>query len=319
MLRIESGSTLDQRIRTGIFFLMFAGFSGWFGYDGMIGYPAKNLREWSGLKLPHRPADLDPNPRATKHALEQIEAGRPVQEVRDLLGEPSIEQHRRLTFVGSEVTVSVDVGDDDKVSAVRIAPTEKNTPEKDIGILVTRARAELVKEGLAESGVRQMLGEPASVQAHTLWYIGPATFGEFRIAEGKVAPNPIAIENEHRSEGDILLQKVIAAATAIVAIYGLLRFLGAMRMRVAVDDAGLTFNGRVIPWDSMLRLKTDQYQDKAWVDLEYRDGASERMLRLDALIIQRFKEIMAVVCEKKGYTLPARSSEQAAVDDPDMP
>ena len=160
MLRIESGSTLDQRIRTGIFLLMFAGFSGWFAYDRMVGYPAKNLSEWSGLKLPQRPAGLKPNPRATKRALGQVEAGRTVREVLDLLGEPTLEQRRRLTFVGSEVTVTVGIGDDNKVSAVKTVPTEKGATDQSVGILVTPARAERIKEGLTESAVRQLLGGP---------------------------------------------------------------------------------------------------------------------------------------------------------------
>lgn len=41
-MRIESGPTGERRVRTLLLLLMVAGFSGWFAYDGYIGYPAKN-------------------------------------------------------------------------------------------------------------------------------------------------------------------------------------------------------------------------------------------------------------------------------------
>ena len=41
-MRIESGPTGERKIRTSLLLIMVAGFSGWFAYDGYVGYPAKN-------------------------------------------------------------------------------------------------------------------------------------------------------------------------------------------------------------------------------------------------------------------------------------
>ena len=69
---------------------------------------------------------------------------------------------------------------------------------------MTKARADLVKPGMTEAAVRQLLGEPASVREHMIWYIGPAAYGEFHIVDGKVAGVPEVQENEHRSESSKL-------------------------------------------------------------------------------------------------------------------
>jgi hypothetical protein len=310
MTPIDSGSTLDQRIRTGIFLVMCAGMAAWFGYDGLIGYPAENL-SWAIQKLPQRPADLKANPKATRKNLDQIAVGSTAEQIRQLLGEPSLELPRTLTFFGTEVTVAVSIDDQGKVISTKISPVNPAEKKDSAGLLVTKMRAEMVKEGITEGGVRDLLGVPASIQDHTLWYIGPAAYAEYRIDDhGKVTVRPDVQENEHRSESSILWQKAIAVCVALLAIYAFIKFWSAMRLRVVVDESGMIHNGRRISWDSMSGLKTDQYKDKAWVDLEYNEGASSRLLRLDSLVIQRFNEILQAICDRKGFPLPTRSSEE---------
>jgi len=76
----------------------------------------------------------------------------------------------------------------------------------------------------------------------------------------------------------------------------------------------MVHNGRRIPWDSVLRLKTDQYKDKAWVDLEYSEGGSSRLLRLDSLVIQRSTKSFTPFPTVKGFTMPTRSSNEDETD-----
>jgi hypothetical protein len=315
MTPIESGSTVDQRVRTGIFLLMCLGMGGWFAYDGFHGYAAKNL-EWASQNLPERPQNLKPNPRATKQNLLEVKAGDTPEGIKEKMGEPTVDAPRTLVFVGKEITVTVRINNQGLVQSSAISATKPGTDEKEVNIFVTGARAELVKEGMAESAVRQLFEKEPLVSARALWYIGPAAYGKYPIVDGKVSDklqsDKLQVEeNEHRSEWDIMLQRLIAACVGLAAIYAVFRFWQAMRARIVVDDSGLTYNGRLIAWDSMVRLKTDQYQDKAWVDLEYRDGGSERLLRLDALFVQRFKEIMAVICQRKGFTMPQRERESS--------
>lgn len=308
MTPIESGSTLDQRVRTGIFLLMCVGMGVWFGYDGWVGYPAKNLAWWADQKLPRRPENLSTNPLATKANLSRIDIGTTPEQIRQLLGEPALDMPRTLTYAGTEVTVEVKIDGNGKVLDVQLTPVQSGKSPQNPGVLVTRLRAEMVKAGTTEDAVRSLLGDPASVRDRMICYIGPAAYAEYQIVDGKVATKPVVLQNDHRSESSILWQKAIAVCVGAVAIYALLKFWAAIRLRVLVDDEGMTYNGRRISYDSMTRLKTDQYKDKAWVDLEYRDGAAVRMLRLDSLVIQRFNEIMRVICDRKGFILPSRSS-----------
>ncbi|MGQ9650297.1 MAG: hypothetical protein ACUVXJ_09325 [Phycisphaerae bacterium] len=308
MTSIESGSTLDQRVRTGIFFLLCAGMGVWFGYDGWVGYPAKNLAWWADQKLPRRPENLSTNPLATKANLSRIDVGATPEQIRQLLGEPALDMPRTLTYTGMEVTVEVKTDENSKVLDVQLTPVQPGKSPPNPGVLVTRLRAEMVKTGMTEDAVRSLLGDPASVRDRMMCYIGPAAYAEYQIVNGNVAAKPVVLQNEHRSESSILWQKAIAVCVGALTIYALLKFWAAIRLRVVVDDEGMTYNGRRISYDSMTRLKTDQYKDKAWVDLEYRDGAAVRMLRLDSLVIQRFNEIMRVICDRKGFVLPSRSS-----------
>ena len=101
MTPVESGSTLDQRIRTGIFLLMCVGMGGWFAYDGWVGYPAKNLAWWADHKLPRRPENLSTNRLATKANLGRIGIEATPEQIRQLLGEPTLEIPRTLTYAGN--------------------------------------------------------------------------------------------------------------------------------------------------------------------------------------------------------------------------
>ncbi len=55
-MRIESGPTTERKIRTTLMLLMVAVFSVWFGYDGMVGWPKQNHREFlQQIPLDERP------------------------------------------------------------------------------------------------------------------------------------------------------------------------------------------------------------------------------------------------------------------------
>ena len=47
-MRIESGPNTERIVRASLFLLLCAIFSGWFTYDGFVGYPAANFREHLG-------------------------------------------------------------------------------------------------------------------------------------------------------------------------------------------------------------------------------------------------------------------------------
>jgi hypothetical protein len=314
-MRIESGSTRDQQVRDAIFLIMFVGMSAWFGIDGWVRYPAKNL-EWAAQKLPVQPPGLRADPLAVKRNLSQITDGTEMARIKQLLGEPSLDLPRELKYVGREVTAAVSFDEQGRVAAVKTAVTEAAVPEAQRQVNVTRSRIDLVKEGMSESQVTDLLGQGGFVRDRTLWYIGPAAYGEFRIVAGRVSGKPEIQFEDHRSEWSILLQKLLAVVVGLIGLYGAVRLWRTLRMHVVVDETGLTCCGTHVPWGAMTRLRTDEYKDKGWADLDYLDGGQERSLRLDSYLIRGFNPIVTAICDRKSFPSPLAPPPPGQADRP---
>src|SRR5262249_25160781 len=152
--------------------------------------------------------------------------------------------------------------DKDQVSRVTTQPATSGANS-----LVSAERAARVKEGISRGQVHLELGTPATVREKAAWYVGPAAYGCFELAEGKLA-RAIKVEaSENHTEKDIAWQKWIAAFLSIASLIVASKFLGAVRTRALLDDTGLTYNGKQIPWDNMTALNIAEYRDKGWVDL----------------------------------------------------
>lgn len=97
-MRIDSGTTNEHRIRLGIFLLMCVVFALYFGYDGMWGYPRKNL-EWARQNLQGVPQEerekVQTNPKVMLAELKRIQdqtqqpGGITLEQVKSTLGEPA--------------------------------------------------------------------------------------------------------------------------------------------------------------------------------------------------------------------------------------
>jgi hypothetical protein len=97
-MQIECGTTTEHRVRLGIFLAMCIVFAAYFGYDGVRGYPAKNL-EWARQNIQsisREQADkIRTNPKVLMAALadtqQQVARGELLTEadVRAKLGEPA--------------------------------------------------------------------------------------------------------------------------------------------------------------------------------------------------------------------------------------
>ena len=118
MQRIESGTTGERKIRSGLFTLMCAVFAGYFYLDGWYRYPAQN-REWAMQFLPQEaPRDqVVTSPRVTRRNLEALRArvfqpGQPVsrQELLERLGPPAYEApDGDLYFIGPAMFFHADL------------------------------------------------------------------------------------------------------------------------------------------------------------------------------------------------------------------
>ena len=128
-MRIESGPTLDQRVRLGVFLLMALFMGGYFLYDGFVGYPNDNLDKVKQALS----QDLDDQQREALQYRSEItlEALRRVEkewkastkqaetmglaDVREQLGEPSAELPGCYHYEGREIIAHFYIDGEGKV------------------------------------------------------------------------------------------------------------------------------------------------------------------------------------------------------------
>jgi hypothetical protein len=136
-MRIESGPTGERKIRTVLLLIMVAGFSGWFAYDGYVGYPAKNRAEHlQQLPTPEerekaRNAPIYPSvtagsvPQAIK-ALNKMGKAAQMEALREVFGgPPSYENAEALFYFGPTYRIMIPVKGG-RLSTPQGSPSEKN-------------------------------------------------------------------------------------------------------------------------------------------------------------------------------------------------
>lgn len=101
---------------------------------------------------------------------------------------------------------------------------------------------------------------------------------------------------------------------AAFGLYAIRRLIMATTLRIVVDDNGMTYAGRKIPFDAMQDLR--DYNSKGWVDLYYDAGGRRQKLRLDNQKIAKFNEVVVAICEKKGFENPLPTSGETDNDEP---
>ncbi len=308
-MHIESFSTGERRTRMLIFLTMCTVFSAWFAYDGWKGWPKANLASAMKEMPKETPSGLKINPQVTAQQLTNIQQHltrkEPVTQtdLTAMLGEPAWEQNEELTYTGSQWTAITRLAKD-KVVSVTSAPAENPTPPENTNYLVRPDRLGRVQAGMSREELRELLGKPSKTQEKTLWYIGPASVAAFPIAGDKVVGEPMIHKNQDHSESDLFMQKVLAIMLGIGAIFLAIKFVRVLTLNIVLDDDGLHVNNTRIAWDAMTQLKTDDYLNKGWVDLVYKNGDRVQQFRLDSYHISRFKELVQALCERKGFVLP---------------
>ena len=103
-MTIVSGTTPDRRNRIIIFLALFGLFAGWFGYDGFVRYPAKNMawaRQYLASIENFPPLDqIKANPKATLEHLNKVKPGMTTAEIKTLLGEPAFQDSKNCCYIG---------------------------------------------------------------------------------------------------------------------------------------------------------------------------------------------------------------------------
>ncbi|RIK69359.1 MAG: hypothetical protein DCC65_01045 [Planctomycetota bacterium] len=138
-MRIESGPTGERKVRTTLMLLMVAVFAVWFAYDGLVGYPAKNAREYRDQLAPEERETAGVLPILRGVTAESWEALKPSvksaspTERRALIekafgGKPSYENKEALFYFGPAYQVKFTVRDGNPVDPmIGAAPTTSAT------------------------------------------------------------------------------------------------------------------------------------------------------------------------------------------------
>jgi outer membrane protein assembly factor BamE (lipoprotein component of BamABCDE complex) len=319
-MRIESGTTRERPIRIGIFLVMCIGLAGWFAFDGLRGWPNQNL-EWARQGLPaDAPEVLQINSKAVRRNLEKVRQDMTREQVRALLGEPTLVEPRQFVYVGNKLKAVIRLDDDGNVIGVLTEDVPAGQATGSTNTLVTPARVEQIEKGMSEGQVRLKLGEPAERHPKTWWYVGQAAYASIPIRNEKVAGEPIIQPPDEKgaphSESDIRLQKILAVGLGIVGLLVGLKLIQVLRTRAVVDDAGVTLNRRHVRWEQMTELDSSEYRDKGWVYLVYTEDGDTDTMRLDNYHLGRFDEIVEAICERKGFTCPVDRTRVGRVDHP---
>jgi hypothetical protein len=180
----------------------------------------------------------------------------------------------------------------------------------------TKSTFEALKESqpTTPAAVRQTLGEPFAVNQEAdrtfEYYVSAYGIGEVPIVRGQVDWARMTWTTWSKTAEEIKIQLYCALIAFAIGLYVLYRVYKATTLRVVIDDEGMTYAGRRIPFDSMTRLC--DYSRKGWVDLYYQHGGQQRKLRIDNQKVRKFDGIINALCEVKGFEDPRKADEEEA-------
>lgn len=138
-MRIESGPTGERKVRTTLLFLMIAVFAVWFAYDGIVGYPAQNAREYRDQLTPEEREAAGELPTYPLVTIENWEVLKPTvkaaspTERRALIekafgGKPSYENKEVIHYFGPAYQIKFTLRDGNPVEPMMgSAPTKSAT------------------------------------------------------------------------------------------------------------------------------------------------------------------------------------------------
>jgi len=221
---------------------------------------------------------------------------------------------------------------------------ERPLDQVELGDSPTQADFERLKadlQRLKESGrptspeqVHQAFGPPVHTKrtgpGETVEYF-VSVYGSAAVPinNGRVTPNGMVWTKWHKTKEEIQHQYYWGLIPLLIGLYAGSRAYRALTLRVVIDEEGMTYAGKRIPFEAMTALR--DYNRKGWVDLYYRTGAGQKRLRLDNQKVAKFDELAAAICQATGFENPiaahhkeaeqeqAEREEEVVPDAPDEP
>lgn len=138
---------------------------------------------------------------------------------------------------------------------------------------------------------------------------------EVIVRDGQVELSRANWTTWYKPKHEIEQQRYWGIGCTVVGLWVGLRAVKAARLRVTIDDQGMTYGGLRIPFDSMTRLT--EYKKKGLCSLYYKDAAGgERRLRLDSYKVAKFEEIIDELCKARGFPDPRMEDQPPDSDRP---
>ncbi len=160
-------------------------------------------------------------------------------------------------------------------------------------------------EPTAREKLYEVLGQPELRDGADEYFVGRYGFIKATVRGGLVTRTDLTWTKWYKSRAEMVGQFYWAVPPALIGLYFLWRLYKAVTLRVVVDDEGIDYGGQRIAYAEMVSLR--DYNPKGWIDLYYRAGDRERKLRLDNEKVALFDEIVAAICEAKGFTNEVRA------------
>lgn len=167
-------------------------------------------------------------------------------------------------------------------------------------VSVAQKVAQEVKAGNELSAIFSTLGQPSLEHGGDVYFLGPGGWLKVQLNGSRIAG--VAWTNGPKTESDQQWQRWIGYALAVVGLIVAVRLALVSATRLTLSDAGLQVGGRLlIPMDAITDLKSAR---AGCVDLAYLQNTTPRSIRLDGYVYKQLPKIVAMICERKGYSNP---------------
>jgi len=147
--------------------------------------------------------------------------------------------------------------------------------------------------------VRAALGEPTFTDEADHYFMSRYGYARISARGGTITLNPSDWVTWYKTRDEVRQQFLWALLPTPFGLYFLWRLIKAMTLRVTIDDEGMVYAGKRIAFADMVSLR--DYNAKGWIDLYYNAGSAQRKLRLDNEKVKLFDEIIAAICQAKGF------------------
>jgi|GEM_PF-990371 len=160
---------------------------------------------------------------------------------------------------------------------------------------------ELVKsKPLGREQVYEILGKPQLTEGTDEYFASRYGYAQVTVQAGTVRHlQPEQWKPWYKDKDQVRGQFYWAILPAVPGLYFLWRLIRAVTLRVVIDDEGMVYAGRRIPFASMTSLR--DYNPKGWIDLYYTVGTRAKRLRLDNEKVALFDQIVDAICQAKGF------------------